>query len=153
LAEETVHPQTPPRDRLALHPLQGARRHGPLPLWLHDQPQPLGTDLHMSREPVKIVIVLEGGVVQDVITAGVPVEYVVIDYDTSWVDDENLVQIPQDEGTTADACVSGDMATPRGPWVEQVYAAVKDFNQPRRDIPDDTPCLDTSFHDHEMDID
>lgn len=46
-------------------------------------------------EPVKIVIVLEGGMVSDVITAGIPVEFVTIDYDTDGAEPGSLVAVPQ----------------------------------------------------------
>ncbi|MGA1853014.1 hypothetical protein VH570_19460 [Sphingobium sp. HT1-2] len=47
-------------------------------------------------EPVKIVIVLEGGVVQSVMTAGIPVSCAIIDYDTDGNSD--VFDVPQGNG-------------------------------------------------------
>jgi hypothetical protein len=54
-------------------------------------------------EPVKIVIVLEGGMIQEVLSCGVRVEYAVIDYDCDATDESDVVQIPQSENKYADA--------------------------------------------------
>lgn len=43
------------------------------------------------NEPVKLVITLEGGMIMDISTCGVPAEVVVIDYDTDGDDDTVLV--------------------------------------------------------------
>lgn len=47
-------------------------------------------------EPVRVVVVMEGGVVQTVL--GANVEYAVIDYD---VDDTSAYAVPQGDGSTA----------------------------------------------------
>lgn len=52
-------------------------------------------------EPVKIAIVIEGGMVQAVLTAGVPVECAVIDYDHDGC--EGTIAVPQPNGETAEA--------------------------------------------------
>lgn len=57
-------------------------------------------------QPVRICIVLEGGLVQSVLTAGVPVEVVVIDYDTDGADNSELRSVPQDDGSEELAFVS-----------------------------------------------
>lgn len=60
-------------------------------------------------EAVKIAVVLEGGCVSAVLSAGVPVEFVVIDYDTDGADPGELVAVPQDQPAaraTAPAYVS-----------------------------------------------
>ena len=62
----------------------------------------------MSQEPVKIVIVLDGGILQGVTTCGIPVEYVVIDYDIDGAED--TFQVPQGDGTFVDACVYASLA-------------------------------------------
>jgi hypothetical protein len=73
-------------------------------------------------EPVKIVIVLDGGLVQGVITAGVPVEYVVVDYDTDSPDPADLVAVPQNRGRESDDVEKAYVGEPYdadvdGPWV------------------------------------
>lgn len=69
-------------------------------------------------EPVKIAIVLEGGIVQAVLTAGIPVEYAVIDYDCEG-GDAGIVAVPQSAGETADAYVSAPLEAEQGDgaWV------------------------------------
>lgn len=57
-------------------------------------------------EPVKICIVMDGGLIQSVLSAGIPIEYVKIDYDTDGADEEELAEVPQDNGTTVPAFVS-----------------------------------------------
>lgn len=41
-------------------------------------------------EPVRIAIVVAGGIVQSVLTAGVPVDCIVIDYDTDGAEPDEL---------------------------------------------------------------
>jgi hypothetical protein len=59
--------------------------------------------------------------VSDVVSAGVPVEFVVIDYDTDGADEGDLVNVPQDANGEhyAEAYVSEApmSATVRGAWV------------------------------------
>lgn len=56
------------------------------------------------------------------------------------IDDEGVGTAPSDDGV----------------WV-QAWVFVRDEEEEdeeiEREIPEDTPCLDTSFHDHEMEID
>lgn len=79
-------------------------------------------------EPIKICIVLEGGLVQSVLTAGVPVEYVVIDYDTDGADASELASIPQDSGGEEPAFVGLGYSEANGPFVLQAFeiAAAKE---------------------------
>jgi len=58
-------------------------------------------------EPVKICIIIEDGLVQFILSAGVPVEAVVIDYDTEGADDSELKDVPQADGSTQPAFVRG----------------------------------------------
>lgn len=61
----------------------------------------------MSQEPVRVVVVVEDGLIQDVCTMGVPVEYVVLEYDDgNYGDVEDLVQVPQRIGGPAPATLS-----------------------------------------------
>lgn len=57
-------------------------------------------------EPVKICIVIEGGAFQSILSAGVPVEVVVIDYDTEGASPDELRDVLQPNGTTERAHVS-----------------------------------------------
>lgn len=72
-------------------------------------------------EPIKICIIIEGGMVQGIITAGVPVEAVVIDYDADGADPEDLVSIPQADGGEAEATVALHEAEASGAFVLQVF--------------------------------
>jgi len=84
-------------------------------------------------EPVTIVISTEGGLITGVVSAGVRVEYVVINYDVEGAPEEDIIQVPQGNGKTEDATYMGDMAEIDGPWVLQVYETVKAFNEGSRD--------------------
>ena len=57
----------------------------------------------MVQEPVKIVIEVEDGVVQNVISCGVPVVYALIDYDVEGNDGNDIFQVPRGDGSTASA--------------------------------------------------
>jgi hypothetical protein len=64
-------------------------------------------------EPVKIAVVVKDGIVE-VISAGVPVEYVVVDYDTDGCD--GVVPVPQN-GASEDAILTLADAGIDGPFV------------------------------------
>ncbi len=68
-------------------------------------------------EPIKIAVIIEGGLVQSVLSAGVPVEYVVIDYDTEGADDADLLDVPQAGGGTVPAFAHRRDAEIDGPFV------------------------------------
>jgi hypothetical protein len=53
-------------------------------------------------EPVKVVIVIEGGVISTVLSCGVPVRAVIIDYDEDGEDKRNIVRLPQLDGSEAE---------------------------------------------------
>lgn len=44
----------------------------------------------MSREPIHIAITVEGGLVQEVMTAGIPVEVVIVDYDIEGAEEADI---------------------------------------------------------------
>jgi hypothetical protein len=78
----------------------------------------------MSQEPVMIAIILEGGLVQQVLTAGVPVRVVTIDYDTDG--DDTDWDVPQFDGETptghtVEAYVGKYDAEVNGPFVLAVH--------------------------------
>lgn len=52
----------------------------------------------------KVVIVLEGGMIQNAL-CNMPIDVYVIDYDTEGANKEDITKVPQDDGTTADALV------------------------------------------------
>jgi hypothetical protein len=73
-------------------------------------------------EPVKIVIVMEGGIVQGVVTAGVPVRVVIVDYDVDGMDPDELVRIPQENAVrTEPASVVVYDADDDGPWTLAIH--------------------------------
>lgn len=77
-------------------------------------------------EPVKIAIVLQGGCLCAVLSAGVPVEYVLIDYDTEGQDAGDIYQIPQPGSKygPADALAMVEAAEIDGPRVLQLFGIV-----------------------------
>lgn len=56
-------------------------------------------------EPVKIVITMEGGAVTAILSAGVAVDVVFIDYCDTGEVDPNAVMVPQSDGGAAPALV------------------------------------------------
>lgn len=54
----------------------------------------------MSQEPVKLVVILEGGLVQAVLSLGVPVTVAIVDYDADQGDDDGAIDIDQGDGNT-----------------------------------------------------
>lgn len=81
-------------------------------------------------EPIKIAIVIEGGVLQAVLTAGVPVHYVLVDYDSDGVEPENIREIPQEGGYTAPAFVEAGEAEADGAFVLQTFGLAADDGKP-----------------------
>lgn len=68
-------------------------------------------------EAVKIVVIVEGGIVQDVLTAGVPVEYVIVDYDVDGYEEARIVNVPQDHGSEEGSVTAPLEAELNGPFV------------------------------------
>ena len=67
-------------------------------------------------EAVKIAVIIRGGVVAAVLTAGVPVSAVVVDYDSEGV------EIKQDDGWTDSASVESITAQTDGAHVLELFA-------------------------------
>ena len=59
-------------------------------------------------EQLRLLITVEGGLVQSV-SSNIPIDatYVILDYDTEGADPEDIVAVPQGEGLTVDALMSG----------------------------------------------
>lgn len=57
------------------------------------------------QQPVRIVITMEGGVIQAVTSLGVPCEVLVIDYDCETAHADDVHQVPQDLGGTEPALI------------------------------------------------
>lgn len=51
-------------------------------------------------EPIKIIVTVEGGVIQAVDTLGLPCHVLVIDHDTDGATKAELTPIPSDDGQT-----------------------------------------------------
>ena len=70
------------------------------------------------NEPAKILIIVQGGSVQSILTAGLPVECIVIDYDNHafGCDGDDAIAVPQGDGSFASASVDLSRAedTPEG---------------------------------------
>jgi len=46
----------------------------------------------MSQEPVKLVVFVSGGVVQNILTCGIPIEVALVDYDVD--NEDEAVSVP-----------------------------------------------------------
>lgn len=87
-------------------------------------------------EPIKIAIVMDGGCLQAVLSAGVPVEYVVVEYDTDPADKLELVDVLQSDGTTEKAHVNaGPLAEVDGPFVLRCFDLAADDRDPAHEGP------------------
>lgn len=76
-------------------------------------------------EPIKIAIVLEGGLVQQVLTAGIPVECVIIDLDTEGADESDLSHT--NEGEAYLSWWTADDSAPARETVAQVHQIGRDL--------------------------
>lgn len=76
-------------------------------------------------EPIRIAIVLEGGLVQQVLTGGVPVECVIVDYDIEGADESDLSQT--DEGPAYLSWWMADDSAPARETVTQVHLIARDL--------------------------
>lgn len=87
-------------------------------------------------EPVRIVVVLEGGAIQGVYTAGVPVEYAIIDYDTDDAHVSEVEYVPQGPGPdadTAEGVVAMGVADAVNPWIADYLWAQTETDLPAAD--------------------
>jgi hypothetical protein len=77
-------------------------------------------------EPVRIVISMDGGLVHWIGTDSAQrILAAVIDYDTDGMEDDELTEIPQDDGDMADAHArieQADASTPE--WIAAAFAAI-----------------------------
>lgn len=75
----------------------------------------------MSQEPVKIVVVVSGGMVQSIATFGVPVAATVVDYDCEDADEDCATEVPDLRDGDCQALIEGNAvfsewrATPLNP--------------------------------------
>ena len=77
-----------------------------------------------SREPVRILISLEGGLVTGVLTEGdTPTEVLIIDYDYEGADEDEITAVPQDDGGLADAVCSQRAVTHDPAFIARAFAA------------------------------
>jgi hypothetical protein len=90
------------------------------------------------QQPVRVLVNLEGGLVQAVLSDGtVPVDVAIVDYDSEGADDDEIVAIPQDgryAGTTADAVARIESATVDPEFIANAFAAITAADsEPSRD--------------------
>ena len=78
---------------------------------------------------MKIVVVVDGGCVTDIMSDTPGVDVVLVDYDTDGVAEDLLVQIPQDDGTTAAASCWKGPADYEPAAVEQFFATAEEAPQ------------------------
>lgn len=83
------------------------------------------------QEPIRIIVIVEGGVVQNVLTLGIPAQVVVIDYDVEGADaDDTTHLVPQSDGEPAKAFVSGWTAVRASPAKIGFVTAFLDSPEP-----------------------
>lgn len=80
----------------------------------------------MSQEPVRIVIIMDGGLIEQIITAGVPVEVLIMDYDIEGADEDRIVDLGIDKD--GPAYVSLHQAEQQGAYADQAFAAFKELH-------------------------
>lgn len=92
--------------------------------------------IEVEAEPVRIVIGLDGGIVQG-ITANTPIEYLVYDYDIEGSD--RVVTRPALDGGDVEVIDSGcDEAVVDAKVIATIYAAIEAEGE--EIIPEDLPC-------------
>lgn len=79
----------------------------------------------LGEEPKQIVIHVEGGLVQSVISDE-PLGFTIIDYDTEGADADEIADIPQPDLTTDKAYFSVQSAEPKPERLSQILKAVKE---------------------------
>lgn len=75
----------------------------------------------------RVVVALEGGLVQGA-SSDLPVDMVVVDYDTEGGDDEDIVDLPQNDGSTAESFIRGEYVDIDPAWVDAVFAVERKQN-------------------------
>lgn len=76
----------------------------------------------VPERPVRVVVGLEGGIVQGA-SADAPVELIVLDYDVDSFDDDNPpLDVPQSDGSISEAYVNEPWIEHDPTWVEAVFA-------------------------------
>lgn len=71
-------------------------------------------------EPIKLVIFMEGGLVTEIMSAGVPVDVVVVDYDTEGADEHRIAVVPTSSPSEAYVTPRG-LAEIDGPLVLDIF--------------------------------
>jgi hypothetical protein len=81
--------------------------------------------IEVSGAPAKAVVVLEGGLVRDVVST-IPLSVAVIDYDTEDAEDADIKRIPQGEGKFEDGTGHISKAYVLPERCEELYKAIDD---------------------------
>jgi hypothetical protein len=74
-------------------------------------------------EPERLLINLEGGLVQAVLSEHTAHDVLVVDYDTEGADDDEITEIPQDGGGVAEACAHTVTTLVDPVFVKNAFAA------------------------------
>ena len=78
-----------------------------------------------SIRPLRLAVVIDGGIVQAVVSDHpFCIEVAIVDYDTEGAGGEGLTPVPQGDGTCVDAVVACWKAGPPALDVDAVFAAV-----------------------------
>jgi hypothetical protein len=87
--------------------------------------------IEVSGAPVKAVVVLEGGLVRDVVST-IPLSVAVIDYDTEDAEDADIKRIPQGAGKFEDGTGHISKAYVLPERCEELYKAIDDETEQER---------------------
>jgi hypothetical protein len=76
-----------------------------------------------APEPIRVVVACDGGLIQDVLSTA-PIDLAVIDYDVEDMDDERLIDIPQDDETAVRAYAYAARVDVMPERVKQLFDAI-----------------------------
>lgn len=77
----------------------------------------------VTAPPIRVLVALEGGLVQGAVADVAGVRVIVVDYDTEGADLDGVYSIPQDGGGTAEACRSEHAAEHDPAFIDGAEAA------------------------------
>jgi hypothetical protein len=77
-----------------------------------------------APKPERLLVHLEGGLVQCVLSEHEPCEVLIIDYDTEGADPDEISEIPQDDGTVAEAVARIDTVVVSAEFIESAFASI-----------------------------
>lgn len=94
-------------------------------------------------EPIKIAIIVDGGMVRAVYGGGIPIEAVILDYDVDGADSEDITAVPEDDGSTEPATIGlFSVEYGRGDFIDKAFRAVDGGDWPADAAPQPGPAVE-----------